>query len=98
MKYMVCKFSKRIEGGLGTCSWILHCIEKNVQMLAEEFEKTKKVAEGYWEQALPFMERALELEPDDTNVLESLKGLYYRFDRMDKYNEIKAKIEGSEEN
>ena len=60
----------------------------------KEFEKTKKEAEKYWEQALPYMERALEIQPDDPNVLESLKGLYYRFDRMDKYNEIKAKIEG----
>ncbi len=60
----------------------------------KEFEKTKKEAEKYWEQALPYMERALDLQPNDANVLESLKGLYYRFDRMDKYNEIKAKIEG----
>jgi tetratricopeptide (TPR) repeat protein len=59
-----------------------------------KFEQTKKDAEKYWEQALPYMEKALEIQPDDPNVLESLKGLYYRFDRMDKYNEIKAKIEG----
>ncbi len=60
----------------------------------KEFEKTKKDAEKYWGKALPFMERALELQPDDSNVLEGLKGLYYRFDKMDKYNEIKARIEG----
>ncbi len=60
----------------------------------KEFEKTKKIAEGFWEQSLPFMEKALEVQPDDPNVLESLKGLYYRFDKMDKYNEMKAKIEG----
>ena len=42
IKYMVCKFSKRIEGGLGTCGWVLHRIEKNVQILAKEFEKTKR--------------------------------------------------------
>ena len=64
----------------------------------KEFEKTKKEAEKYWEQALPFMERALEIQPNDPNVMESLKGLYYRFDRMDKYNEIKAKMEGLESN
>jgi uncharacterized protein YdcH (DUF465 family) len=39
------------------------------------------------------MEKALELEPNNRDVLESLKGLYYRFDRMDKYNEMKARIE-----
>ncbi len=59
----------------------------------DEYNKEKKIAEGYWEQALPYLEKALELEPNNLDVLESLKGLYYRFDRMDKYNEIKAKIE-----
>ncbi len=59
----------------------------------DEYEKEKKIAESYWEQALPYLEKALDIQPDNLDVLESLKGLYYRFDRMDKYNEIKAKIE-----
>ncbi|NPA38105.1 MAG: tetratricopeptide repeat protein [Chlorobi bacterium] len=59
----------------------------------KEFQKAKKMAEGYWEKALPYLEKALEINPNDRNVLESLKGLYYRFDRMDKYNEMKARIE-----
>ena len=58
-----------------------------------DYEQEKKVAEKYWEQALPYLEKASELEPTNLDVLESLKGLYYRFDRMDKYNEMKAKIE-----
>jgi tetratricopeptide (TPR) repeat protein len=58
-----------------------------------DYEKEKKTAEKYWEQALPYLEKASELEPTNLDVLESLKGLYYRFDRMDKYNEMKAKIE-----
>lgn len=59
----------------------------------KEFQKEKKKAESYWNIALPYMEKALELEPNNRDVLESLKGLYYRFDRMDKYNEMKARIE-----
>ncbi|TAJ11344.1 tetratricopeptide repeat protein [Marinilabiliaceae bacterium JC017] len=59
----------------------------------KDFETAKKVADGFFEQALPYMEKALESEPTNADVLESLKGLYYRFERMDKYNEIKAKIE-----
>jgi len=59
----------------------------------DDYESEKGLAEGYWEQALPYLEKALELEPNNLDVLESLKGLYYRFDRMDKYNEIKAMIE-----
>jgi chromosome segregation ATPase len=58
-----------------------------------DYEKEKKTAEKYWEQALPYLEKASELEPTNLDVLESFKGLYYRFDRMDKYNEMKAKIE-----
>ena len=58
-----------------------------------KYEKTKKIAEEYWHKALPYMEKALELQPNNKDVLESLKGLYYRFDRIDKYNEIKARIE-----
>ncbi len=59
----------------------------------KKFESKKKEAEVFWELALPYMEKAIELQPDNPDVLESLKGLYYRFDKMDKYNEIKAKIE-----
>ena len=45
IKYIVCKFSKRIEGGLGTCGWILRCIEENAQILAKEFEDSKRRVE-----------------------------------------------------
>ena len=66
----------------------------------KEYEAAKKVANGYFSQALPFMEKAyavLESKPDSSNqdkiaVLESLKNLYYRFDNMEKYDQIAAKI------
>lgn len=45
-----------------------------------------------FEQALPYMERANELKPDDKATLTSLRELYYRLKMMDKYEEVKARI------
>ncbi len=44
-------------------------------------------------QALPYMEKALELKPDDIYAMRSLKELYYRLKMTDKYNAIKAKLD-----
>jgi tetratricopeptide (TPR) repeat protein len=46
--------------------------------------------------ALPYMEKALELKPDDIYAMKSLKELYYRLKMTDKYNDIKAKIDAIE--
>jgi tetratricopeptide (TPR) repeat protein len=43
--------------------------------------------------ALPYMEKALELKPDDNYAMRSLKELYYRLKMTDKYNAIKAKLD-----
>lgn len=56
------------------------------------YNSAKSDANSYFEKALPFMERASSINPKDIEVLQSLKGLYYRFERMDKYNEIDAKV------
>ncbi len=54
-------------------------------------EETKK-ADIWWEKSLPYMEKCQELNPDETITLESLKNLYYRMKKMDKYNEILQKL------
>lgn len=46
-----------------------------------------------FEKSLPYMERARELKPDDMATLTSLRELYYRLKLMDKYDEVKARIE-----
>jgi tetratricopeptide (TPR) repeat protein len=56
------------------------------------YEAAKKKAEETFRQAIPYMEKAHELRPDDLMVLETLKNLYYRFDMSDKYNEVDAKL------
>lgn len=54
-------------------------------------------ANTVYAKALPYMERALELKPDDTFTLRSLQELYYRLKQKDaalnaKYEEVRAKL------
>lgn len=65
------------------------------------FEAAKKVANSYFDMALPYMEKAIAVlnskpespKQDKIAVLESLKNLYYRFDNIEKYDKMKAEIE-----
>ncbi len=57
-----------------------------------KFKAEKEKADSLFKTSLPFMERAHESKPEDVSVLESLKGLYYRFEMNDKYDEVDAKI------
>jgi len=50
-------------------------------------------ANAVYAKALPYMEKALELKPDDVYALRSLKELYYRLKMTDKYNSTKAKLD-----
>ena len=47
--------------------------------------------------ALPFMEKAYELKPDDVFAMRSLKELYYRLKMTDKYDAIKVKLDKLEQ-
>jgi tetratricopeptide (TPR) repeat protein len=47
--------------------------------------------------ALPYMEKANELKPDDVFAMRSLKELYYRLKMTDKYDAIKAKLDKLEQ-
>ncbi|MGM0375211.1 MAG: tetratricopeptide repeat protein [Bacteroidota bacterium] len=59
----------------------------------EKFQEEKAKADSLFEKALPHMEKARELKPEEPSVLESLKGLYYRFDMNDKYEEVNEKLQ-----
>ncbi len=59
----------------------------------KEFEQEKTKADILFKKSLPYMEKANELKPGESGVLESLKGLYYRFEMNDKYNEVKNKLD-----
>ena len=58
----------------------------------ERYQEEIKKADIWWEKALPYMEKCHELKPDDVATLESLKNLYYRMKKMDKYNEVLEKL------
>lgn len=58
----------------------------------KKYEVARDEANSYFQKALPYMERASAVNPKDIEVLQSLKGLYYRFNQLDKYNETDAKV------
>ncbi len=56
-----------------------------------------KIAHDEFKKAIPLLERAIELNPDDVEPMKTLRGLYYRFLDSDssyqkKYNDINALI------
>ena len=59
----------------------------------KRYELEKKKADEQFIKAIPFMEKASEINPKDTYSLESLKTLYYRLKMMDKFDEVNKKIE-----
>ena len=57
-----------------------------------QFDKLKKEADSYLEKALPYLEKASVLQPDDLNTLYSLKQIYARTNHNDKLKDIQDKI------
>jgi tetratricopeptide (TPR) repeat protein len=67
--------------------------DKNIPITQfQELDKYKIIANDYFSQALPFLEKAQSQQPTNLNVLSTLKTIYYRLMMMDKYNEMTAKI------
>ena len=62
-----------------------------------QFEKLKKEADGYLEKALPYLEKAAELQPGDMNALYSLKQIYSRTGQKDKVKEVNDKINAAQQ-
>jgi tetratricopeptide (TPR) repeat protein len=57
-----------------------------------KYNETKLKFEERWKQALPYLEKALELNPNDYNTMLSLKQLYSRTSQMDKLKVINEKL------
>ncbi|MEQ9187694.1 MAG: hypothetical protein RLP15_08150 [Cryomorphaceae bacterium] len=57
-----------------------------------EYRKAKDVAETQLKAALPFLEKAHQLNPEDVSTMTSLKALYGRTNQVDKYNEMDEKL------
>jgi tetratricopeptide (TPR) repeat protein len=59
---------------------------------AEKYDAEKEKADVEFRKAIPFMEKAHEINPTDKFTLESLKTLYYRLKMLDKHAEIIEKM------
>ena len=58
----------------------------------EKYEEEKNKADIEFKKAIPYMEKAHEINPTDKFTLESLKTLYYRLKMLDKHAEIIEKM------
>jgi tetratricopeptide (TPR) repeat protein len=62
----------------------------------KKYEISNKAAEAEFKQALPYLEKALELAPkdsDDVNaLLRTLKQIYSRMNMTEKYEEVKKRL------
>ncbi len=68
----------------------------NEIMDVNEYTKAIEQANGVYAKALPYMEKAHELKPDDVDTMRRLQELYYRLKMTDKYQAIKAKADAAE--
>jgi tetratricopeptide (TPR) repeat protein len=59
----------------------------------DKYEAEKGKADVQFKKAIPYMEKASELNPKDRFILEHLKNLYYRLKMMDKFKEVSAKLD-----
>ncbi len=57
-----------------------------------KYKELQLLFEDRWKNALPYLEKALELNPNDYNTLLSLKQLYSRMNQMDKLKAINEKL------
>lgn len=60
----------------------------------KEYEAAVVTAEDELSKGLPYMEKAHEVMPNEMDVVDVLKSFYYRLEMTDKFNEMKAILEG----
>ena len=65
----------------------------NEIMDVKKYSEAVDQANSVYAKALPYMEKAYELKPDDIYTMRSLQELYYRLKQTDKYTAIKAKLD-----
>lgn len=65
----------------------------NAEKDNKKYEAGKKVADSEFAKALPFLEKAHELDKNDVSTMISLKALYGQLGNNDKFLEMKKKLE-----
>lgn len=68
----------------------------NDEMDLNKFNVLFNQANEVYAKAIPPMEKALELKPDDLDTMRSLKELYYRLKMTAKHDAMKAKVDALE--
>jgi tetratricopeptide (TPR) repeat protein len=68
-------------------------VKANEIMDVKKYSAAIDEANVVYAKALPYMEKANEINPEDIYALRSLQELYYRLKQTDKYNAIKAKLD-----
>jgi tetratricopeptide (TPR) repeat protein len=68
----------------------------NEIMDVNQYTKAIEEANAVYAKALPYMEKAHELKPEDVDTMRRLQELYYRLKMTDKYNAIKARADAAE--
>ncbi|MCG8410885.1 MAG: tetratricopeptide repeat protein [Bacteroidales bacterium] len=53
-----------------------------------EYEKAKKIADDEFAKAVPYIEKAYELNPEENSIKSTLKTLYYRLKMTEKYEAL----------
>lgn len=59
-----------------------------------EYGKAKEKFDAKFKESMPYLEKAHELNPEDTNTMISLKQLYARLNETEKYEQITKKLNG----
>jgi tetratricopeptide (TPR) repeat protein len=72
-------------------------IQANDIMDVNKYNTAIEQAMTVFAKALPYMEKASQLKPDDVYALRGLKELYYRLKMTDKYDAVKAKLDKLEQ-
>ncbi|MFA8437161.1 MAG: tetratricopeptide repeat protein [Marinifilaceae bacterium] len=80
---------------------IAHHKEVNEIMDPNKYNTEIKVVYQEYKEVIPFFEKVLEINPEEKNSMITLKELYFKLRNedpsfMDKYNEVKAKLESME--
>jgi len=76
-------------------------VKANEIMDVNKYSAAIEEANGVYQKALPYMEKAHELNPNDIDTMRSLQELYYRLRAKDaslnsKYEEIRGKLKAAE--
>lgn len=62
----------------------------------EKYEAVMGKGQGEFKKSIPYLEKALEVDPSNKETMETLKSLFYRLNMMDKYKEMNEKIKNAQ--